>query len=89
MKRLLKEKKLAKLVDQDLCSTYVVEEVEELIKVALLCTQRSALGRPKMSEVVRLLEDDGLAEKWDEWHRVEELRQEVEHISQDYLESSR
>ncbi|KAL3586387.1 hypothetical protein D5086_013254 [Populus alba] len=33
-------------------------------KVALLCTQYLPAHRPKMSEVVRMLEGDGLAEKW-------------------------
>ncbi|KAL7176059.1 hypothetical protein ACSBR2_029602 [Camellia fascicularis] len=78
VKGLLKEKKLEMLVDPDLQNNYVESEVEQLIQVALLCTQGSPMERPKMSEVVRMLEGDGLAEKWDEWQKVEVLRQEVE-----------
>ncbi|XP_073158616.1 BRASSINOSTEROID INSENSITIVE 1-associated receptor kinase 1-like isoform X2 [Henckelia pumila] len=70
---LLKEKKLETLVDADLQGNYVDDEVEELIQVALLCTQSSPLERPKMSEVVRMLEGDGLAERWEEWHKEEML----------------
>lgn len=78
MKGLLKEKKLEMLVDPDLQSNYVEAEVEQLIQVALLCTQGSPMDRPKMSEVVRMLEGDGLAERWEEWQKVEVVRQEVE-----------
>ncbi|KAL6318260.1 hypothetical protein AAG906_035803 [Vitis piasezkii] len=78
VKGLLKEKKLEMLVDPDLKNNYVEAEVEQLIQVALLCTQGSPMDRPKMSEVVRMLEGDGLAERWDEWQKVEVLRQEVE-----------
>ncbi|KAK6942353.1 Leucine-rich repeat [Dillenia turbinata] len=39
-------------------------EVGEMLQVALLCTQYLPAHRPKMSEVVRMLEGDGLAEKW-------------------------
>lgn len=78
MKGLLKEKKLEMLVDPDLQSNYVEAEVEQLIQVALLCTQGSPMDRPKMSDVVRMLEGDGLAERWDEWQKVEVVRQEVE-----------
>ncbi|XP_062219410.1 LRR receptor kinase SERK2-like [Phragmites australis] len=78
VKGLLKEKKVEMLVDPDLQSNYEETEVENLIQVALLCTQGSPLDRPKMSEVVRMLEGDGLAERWDEWQKVEVVRQEAE-----------
>ncbi|XP_042487662.1 LRR receptor kinase BAK1-like isoform X3 [Macadamia integrifolia] len=78
VKGLLKEKKLDMLVDPDLRNNYVESEVEQLIQVALLCTQGSPMDRPKMSEVVRMLEGDGLAERWEEWQKVEVVRQEVE-----------
>ncbi|XP_037485854.1 LRR receptor kinase SERK2 [Triticum dicoccoides] len=78
VKGLLKEKKVEMLVDPDLQSVYVEHEVEALIQVALLCTQGSPMDRPKMSEVVRMLEDDGLAERWEEWQKVEVVRQEAE-----------
>ncbi|CAA0831618.1 Somatic embryogenesis receptor kinase 1 [Striga hermonthica] len=92
VKGLLKEKKLEMLVDPDLQSRYVGSEVEQLIQVALLCTQSSPMDRPKMSDVVRMLEGDGLAEKWDEWQKVEVLRQEVElaapHPTSDWIVDS-
>ncbi|KAJ4715571.1 Receptor-like kinase [Melia azedarach] len=78
VKSLLKEKKLEMLVDPDLQNNYVESEVEQLIQVALLCTQSSPMERPKMSEVVRMLEGDGLAERWEEWQKVEVIRQELE-----------
>uniref|UniRef100_A0A0D9W5R7 non-specific serine/threonine protein kinase n=1 Tax=Leersia perrieri TaxID=77586 RepID=A0A0D9W5R7_9ORYZ len=78
VKGLLKEKKVEMLVDPDLQSLYEEDEVESLIQVALLCTQGSPMDRPKMSEVVRMLEGDGLAERWEEWQKVEVVRQEAE-----------
>ncbi|CAN8276147.1 unnamed protein product [Cochlearia groenlandica] len=76
VKGLLKEKKLEALVDVDLQGNYIDEEVEQLIQVALLCTQSSPTERPKMSEVVRMLEGDGLAERWEEWQKEEIFRQD-------------
>ncbi|KAL6560712.1 BRASSINOSTEROID INSENSITIVE 1-associated receptor kinase 1 [Orobanche gracilis] len=76
VKGLLKEKKLETLVDADLQGNYIDEEVEQLLQVALLCSQGSPMERPKMSEVVRMLEGDGLAERWEEWQRDEIFRQE-------------
>jgi len=76
VKALLKEKRLETLVDADLDGNYEEEEVEELIQVALLCTQSSPLERPKMSEVVRMLEGEGLAEKWDKWWQKEDIIQQ-------------
>ncbi|XP_044469160.1 somatic embryogenesis receptor kinase 2-like isoform X2 [Mangifera indica] len=78
VKGLLKEKKLDMLVDPDLQNNYVETEVEQLIQVALLCTQSSPMDRPKMSEVVRMLEGDGLAEKWDEWQKAEVINHDLE-----------
>lgn len=79
VKGLLRERKIEMLVDPDLKSNYETHEVEQLIQVALLCTQSSPIDRPKMSEVVRMLEGDGLAERWEEWQRVEVNRsQDVE-----------
>ncbi|KAF9681953.1 hypothetical protein SADUNF_Sadunf05G0056900 [Salix dunnii] len=78
VKALLKEKKLEMLVDPDLQNNYVDSEVEQLIQVALLCTQSSPMDRPKMSEVVRMLEGDGLAERWEEWQKVEVVHQDVD-----------
>ncbi|KAG5398128.1 hypothetical protein IGI04_019942 [Brassica rapa subsp. trilocularis] len=58
------EKKLEMLVDPDMHVNYTEAKVEQLIQVALLCTP---MQRPMMSDFVRMLEDDGLAEKRDEW----------------------
>lgn len=76
MKGLLKDKKLEMLVDADIAGNYVDQEVEQLIQVALLCTQGTAVERPKMSDVVRMLEGDGLAERWEEWQKDEVFRQD-------------
>ncbi|XP_039060664.1 somatic embryogenesis receptor kinase 1-like isoform X1 [Hibiscus syriacus] len=90
VKGLLK-KKLELLVDPDLQTDYVDTAVEQLLQVALLCIQGFPMDRPKMSEVVRMLEGDGLAERWDEWKKVEVLRQEVEltpHPNSDWIVDS-
>ncbi|KZV24601.1 bri1-associated receptor kinase [Dorcoceras hygrometricum] len=79
---LLKEKKWETLVDADLQGNYVDEEVEQLIQLALLCTKSSPWERPKMSEVVRMLEGDGLAERWEEWQKEDMFRQEFNHSHQ-------
>lgn len=76
VKGLLREKKLDILVDPDMQNNYVDAEVESLIQVALLCTRGTARERPKMSEVVRMLEGDGLAERWEEWQKVELVKED-------------
>ncbi|XP_065866724.1 BRASSINOSTEROID INSENSITIVE 1-associated receptor kinase 1-like [Euphorbia lathyris] len=81
VKGLLKDKRLETLVDADLEGNYDDGEVEQLIQVALLCTQGSPMERPKMSEVVRMLEGDGLAERWEEWQKDEIFRQEYNHTN--------
>lgn len=74
VKKLQQEKKLDMLVDKDLKNNYDRIELEEIIQVALLCTQYLPSYRPKMSEVVRMLEGDGLAEKWEASQRAESTR---------------
>uniref|UniRef100_A0A1D1YN49 non-specific serine/threonine protein kinase n=1 Tax=Anthurium amnicola TaxID=1678845 RepID=A0A1D1YN49_9ARAE len=64
VRRAHQEKQLDQLVDRNLRSHYDRVEVGEMVQVALLCTQYLPANRPKMSEVVRMLEGDGLAEKW-------------------------
>lgn len=59
------------LVDKDLRDNYDRIELEEMVQVALLCTQYLPGHRPKMSEVVRMLEGDGLAERWEASQRVD------------------
>ncbi|KAK7271752.1 hypothetical protein RJT34_27913 [Clitoria ternatea] len=65
VRKIHQEKKLELLVDKDLKHNYDRIELEEIVQVALLCTQYVPGHRPKMSEVVRMLEGDGLAEKWE------------------------
>ncbi|PKI62514.1 hypothetical protein CRG98_017138 [Punica granatum] len=71
VRKLQQEKKLEMLVDKDLKGIYDRFELEEMVRVALLCTQYHPSQRPKMSEVVRMLEGDELAEKWEASQRPE------------------
>ncbi|MCO5577770.1 hypothetical protein L7F22_031603 [Adiantum nelumboides] len=73
VKRLLREKRLNSIVDPCL-QQYIAQEVEELIQVALLCTQPTPEDRPTMLEVVKMLVGEGLAERWEEWQQVECIR---------------
>nr|QAS62477.1 somatic embryogenesis receptor kinase 1-like protein [Sedum alfredii] len=80
VKKLEREKRLADIVDSNL-QNYNIEEVEMMIQVALLCTQASPEERPVMSEVVRMLEGEGLAQRWEEWQNIEvNRRQEHERL---------
>lgn len=65
VKKLHQDGKLSLLVDKDLKGNFDRIELEEMVQVALLCTQFNPLHRPRMSEVLRMLEGDGLAEKWE------------------------
>ncbi|XP_023750655.1 BRASSINOSTEROID INSENSITIVE 1-associated receptor kinase 1 [Lactuca sativa] len=78
VKGLLGENKMEILVDVE--GNYLQDVVEELIQIALLCTQVIPLERPKMSEVVKMLEGDGLEERWEEWQKEEIYRQEFRHM---------
>ncbi|XP_047320049.1 protein NSP-INTERACTING KINASE 3-like isoform X2 [Impatiens glandulifera] len=65
VKKVREEGKLHVMVDKDFKGKLDWIEVEEMVQVALLCTEFNPVHRPKMSEVLRMLEgDDGLAEKW-------------------------
>ncbi|ESQ54148.1 hypothetical protein EUTSA_v10024678mg [Eutrema salsugineum] len=64
VRKLHEEMKVEELVDRELGTNYDKIEVGEMLQVALLCTQYLPAHRPKMSEVVLMLEGDGLAEKW-------------------------
>ncbi|KAK9077129.1 hypothetical protein SSX86_005465 [Deinandra increscens subsp. villosa] len=83
VKGLLADKKLEMLVDTDLEGNYVNGGVEKLIQIALLCTQVTPLDRPRMSEVVKMLEGEGLTNRWEEWKEKGIPRQEFSnnHIS--------
>ncbi|KAG6502258.1 hypothetical protein ZIOFF_042147 [Zingiber officinale] len=70
VKKMHEEKRLDALVDEEL-RNYDRIELEEMVQVALLCTQYLPGHRPKMSEVVRMLEGDGLAERWEASQRAE------------------
>ncbi|KAJ6318203.1 hypothetical protein OIU76_013694 [Salix suchowensis] len=81
VKKIHQEKKLELLVDKDLKNNYDRIELEETVQVALLCTQSLPSHRPKMSEVVRMLEGDGLAEKWEASQRAEENKSRANEFS--------
>ncbi|WVZ60220.1 hypothetical protein U9M48_010271 [Paspalum notatum var. saurae] len=83
VKKLQREGHLDAIVDRNLNSNYNGVEVEMMIQIALLCTQASPEDRPSMSEVVRMLEGEGLAERWEEWQQVEVTRrQDYERMQQ-------
>ncbi|KAL9246482.1 hypothetical protein vseg_020012 [Gypsophila vaccaria] len=90
VKKLHQEGKLSQLVDKDLKNDYDRVELGEMVQVALLCTQFNPSHRPKMSEVLRMLEGDGLADKWETSQRIETPRSrsgEPQRYS-DYIEES-
>ncbi|KAG5522139.1 hypothetical protein RHGRI_034355 [Rhododendron griersonianum] len=74
VKKLHQEGKLNLLADKDLKGNFDRLELEEMVQVALLCTQFNPSHRPKMSEILRMLEGDGLAEKWEASQNVETPR---------------
>ncbi|XP_002514536.3 protein NSP-INTERACTING KINASE 1 [Ricinus communis] len=81
IKKIHQDKKLELLVDKNLKNNYDPIELEEIVRVALLCTQFIPGHRPKMSEVVRMLEGDGLAEKWEASQRAEATRSRANEFS--------
>uniref|UniRef100_A0A0D9WDA5 Protein kinase domain-containing protein n=1 Tax=Leersia perrieri TaxID=77586 RepID=A0A0D9WDA5_9ORYZ len=64
---LLEKNKLSSFVDRRLKNDYVSAELEEMVQIALLCTMHSPDHRPRMSEVVRMLDgsDGSIVEKWE------------------------
>lgn len=87
VKVLQQEKRLVELVDDEIKLDYLAGELEEMAQIALLCTQFDPADRPKMSEVLRMLEGDGLAERWDAWQRAEVDRsQSTELMPQRYFD---
>ncbi|XP_063945168.1 protein NSP-INTERACTING KINASE 1 isoform X7 [Daucus carota subsp. sativus] len=81
VKKVHQGKKLDILVDKDLKYKYDVLELEEIVQVALLCTQYLPAHRPKMSEVVRMLEGDGLAERWEASQKTEPAKYRSHELS--------
>ncbi|KAK6133527.1 hypothetical protein DH2020_032741 [Rehmannia glutinosa] len=56
VKSLYGEKRLEELVDKNLKECYNSDELEKAVELALQCTQSNPDLRPKMSEVLRILE---------------------------------
>lgn len=81
MKKVHQGKKLDSIVDKDLKNNYDIIELEEIVQVALLCTQYLPAYRPKMSEVVRMLEGDGLAERWEASQKNEPIKYRSSELS--------
>ncbi|CAK9205172.1 unnamed protein product [Sphagnum troendelagicum] len=54
---LLDERNLDKLVDPQLGSTYNVSQMQAMISAAVLCVQQSSQQRPKISEVLKMLDE--------------------------------
>ncbi|KAH7674905.1 Non-specific serine/threonine protein kinase protein [Dioscorea alata] len=69
VEKLHQERKLELVVDKDMKDKYDRIEAAEMVQVALLCTQSLPAHRPKMSEVLRMLEGDGFVDKWEATHR--------------------
>nr|AMK47993.1 putative protein nsp-interacting kinase 3 [Lupinus angustifolius] len=92
VKKLHQDGRLSQMADKDLKGDFVMAELEEMVQVALLCTQFNPSHRPKMSEVLKMLEGDGLAERWEASQRVETPRfRSCENPPQrysDYIEES-
>ncbi|KAL8251044.1 hypothetical protein R6Q59_034737 [Mikania micrantha] len=65
VKKLHQDGKLKLMVDKSLKNNFDASELQEMVQVALLCTQFNPLNRPKMSEVLRMLEGEGLVERWE------------------------
>ncbi|VAH02954.1 unnamed protein product [Triticum turgidum subsp. durum] len=65
-RQLLNDGLLSSFVDERLKYNYNYAEAEEMVQLALLCTMYRAAHRPRMSEVVRMLEGDGsVAGRWE------------------------
>ncbi|KAK3221621.1 hypothetical protein Dsin_008646 [Dipteronia sinensis] len=89
VKKIQQEKKVEVLVDRELGNSYDRIEVGEMLQVALLCTQYLPAHRPKMSEVVQMLEGDGLAEKWAASHNHTNPTMNPFHVNNNTKSTSR
>uniref|UniRef100_A0A7N0ZYW6 non-specific serine/threonine protein kinase n=1 Tax=Kalanchoe fedtschenkoi TaxID=63787 RepID=A0A7N0ZYW6_KALFE len=81
VKKIYQEGKLDMLIDNDLKKNYDMVELQEMVQVAMLCTQYLPIHRPRMSEVVRMLEGDGLADKWEASQRADSARSRANEFS--------
>ncbi|KAF9612975.1 hypothetical protein IFM89_004778 [Coptis chinensis] len=81
VKKIQQEKKVEVLVDKDLGTNYDRIEVAEIVQVAVLCTQYLPAHRPKMSEVVRMLEGDGLVDKWEASQQCQRKTSDIKNCS--------
>ncbi|CAL0330054.1 unnamed protein product [Lupinus luteus] len=85
VKKLLRENRIRDIVDNNL-ESYNPTEVETILQVALLCTQGFPEDRPTMSEVVKMLQGVGLADRWVDWKKLEETRnQEFSHMTHQFV----
>ena len=55
-KELLEQNQLSLFVDQKLRSNYDIAELVEIGQITLLCTMYRPYHRPKMSEIVKMME---------------------------------
>ncbi|KAL2501371.1 Protein kinase protein with adenine nucleotide alpha hydrolase-like domain [Forsythia ovata] len=55
---LLKENAISKLIDPRLQNCYLEQEVQDMLRCASLCLQEDPHARPRMSQVLRMLEGD-------------------------------
>ncbi|KAG1334608.1 LRR receptor kinase SERK2, partial [Cocos nucifera] len=76
VRKLVQEERLDAIVDRNLKKNYDIKDVKLLVQVALLCTQSLPEDRPAMSEVVQLLEGQGLAGRWEEMQHTELARRQ-------------
>jgi hypothetical protein len=73
VKELLEQNWLSLFVDQKLSSNYDSAKLEEMVQIALLCIVYRPCHRPKMSEIIKMLEGgDGITEKWEAMKNIEE-----------------
>ncbi|KAM0920733.1 hypothetical protein ACQ4PT_007304 [Festuca glaucescens] len=65
-RELLEEDQLSSFVDKRLRNNYDNAELKEMVQIALLCTMFKPTHRPRMSEIIRMLEGYGsVAEIWE------------------------
>jgi hypothetical protein len=56
-KNFFEQNQLSLFVDQKLSSNYDSAELEEMVQIVLLCTMYRPYHRPKMFEIVKMLEE--------------------------------